>query len=530
MQSTDLSWDLPYASQRDPVFARNVVATSQPLATAAGIQALRDGGNAIDAALATAITLTVVEPGSNGVGSDAFAIVWFENQLYGLNASGRSPRLWNPEHFRKYSAMPRLGWDAVTVPGAVSAWAELSSKFGRLPFERLFDSAIHYAQNGFLVGRRTAALWKAFQPSLGQFEGFRKHFLPNGRAPETGELAIRRELAQTLKLIAESNGESFYRGELARRIAEQSSQDEGLLRYEDLAEHRAEWCDPLSIDYSGITAHEIPPNGQGLATLIALGLLDRLNTRSLEPDSPDWTHLQVEAMKVAVRAAIDHFADLRAMRIDPKELLASSALDRAAETISMEVANQTPCKLPTSSDTVFLCSADEDGNMVSFIQSNFQGFGSGIVIDGTGIAMQNRGAGFTLESGHPNQVDSNKRPFHTIIPGFVTRGNRPELAYGVMGGHMQHQGHVQMITRIFDHGQNPQAATDAPRWHVTPEFDVVLEKGFSESTQNELLRRGHSVRMHEGAGLFGGAQLIARLEDGYCAASDHRKEGLAAGY
>ena len=530
MQSDELKWDLPYASQRDPVFARNVVATSQPLATQAGIRALREGGNAIDAALAAAITLSVVEPCSNGVGSDAFALVWFDNSLYGLNASGKSPLLWDSKHFSDCQSMPDRGWDSVTVPGAVSGWIALSNRFGKLPFRRLFDSAIHYADNGFHVGRRTAYHWKRSEMRFRNYSSFREHYLPRGRAPATGELFRSSELARTLEEIADTQGDSFYRGRLANLMVAQAKREGGLMRHVDLATHKAEWCSALSLRYGDVDVHEIPPNGQGLAALIALGLMDRLDVRNYEPGSTTWIHLQVESMKIAIRAAFEHFSDPNSMNVDSQSLIAVNALDRAAESISRFSSQLPPPELQVGSDTVYLSACDSDGNMVSYIQSNYMGFGSGVVIDGAGIAMQNRGAGFSLEDGHPNQVGPGKRPFHTIIPGFVTRNGCPELAFGVMGGHMQHQGHVQMVSRIFDHSQNPQAASDAPRWYVTPGFELVLEDGFAQSTEKELASLGHSVRVGNSADLFGGAQLIARLEDGYCGASDHRKEGLAAGF
>lgn len=530
MRSDDLNWDLPYSSQRDPVFARNVVATSQPLATQAGIHALREGGNAVDAALAAAITLSVVEPCSNGVGSDAFALVWFDNSLHGLNASGKSPRLWDAEYFSDLQSMPDRGWRSVTVPGAVSAWVALSKRFGQLPFQRLFDSAIHYAENGFHVGRQTAYHWKRSEARFKEFSSFREHFLPLGRAPNAGELFRSGELAKTLEEIASTAGESFYQGRLADLIVAQAKKEGGLIRHEDLAAHEPEWCDPLTLRYGDVDVHEIPPNGQGLAALIALGLLDRLGVRDCEPGSTAWTHLQVEAMKVAINAAFKHFSDPKTMYVEVESLLDARALDLAAESISRDAANLPPQELRVGSDTVYLCASDPDGNMVSYIQSNYMGFGSGVVIGGTGIAMQNRGAGFTLQPGHPNQVGPSKRPFHTIIPGFVTCDGCPELAFGVMGGHMQHQGHVQMVSRVFDHGENPQAASDAPRWYITPKYELILEEGFSRATKEELVGLGHSVREGSAADLFGGAQLIARLEDGYCGGSDHRKEGLAAGF
>ncbi len=526
----DLSWDLPYRSRRDPVLAKNIVATSQPLATQAGLEVLRRGGNAIDAAIAAAVTLTVVEPSSNGIGSDAFALVWDGNELTGLNASGRSPRRWHREHFQKYSTMPMTGWDSITVPGAVSAWVALSERFGDLPFHDLFRSAIEYARNGFHVARRTAYHWARATTHLRQFEGFCEHFLLNGRAPGVGELFTRPELAETLSLIAETKGEAFYRGALCDQIIRQSESEGGLMQRADLEEHTASWCNSLGQTFGNVTAHEIPPNGQGLAALLALGILERLPTRDFEPLSSAWTHRQLEAMKIAIRTSFKYFADPDYMTVSPSELLEDSVLDQLAAEVTDRQAAVVPSVPNVGSDTVYLTTADAEGKMVSFIQSNFHGFGSGVVIRGTGIAMQNRGAGFTLESNHVNEVGPAKRPFHTIIPGFVTRDGVPELAFGVMGGHMQHQGHVQMISRIFDHDENPQAASDAPRWYVSPNFEIFLEQGFPNSTVESLRKLGHKVKLSQDIDLFGGAQLILRLDDGYAGASDHRKEGLAAGF
>lgn len=526
----DIRWDLPYSSLRDPVFAKNIVATSQPLATQAGIEIFRRGGNAVDAALAAAITLTVVEPCSNGVGSDAFAILWDGNQLTGLNASGRSPRRWDRRHFQQYDSMPNTGWDSVTVPGAVSAWVALSERFGELSFADLFRPAIEYAEKGFHVGRRTAYHWARAAVHFKHYESFCEHFLIEGRAPLAGELFARPDFAETLALIAETTGEAFYRGVLCDRIMQQSTSEGGLLEHADFDSHEPVWCAPIAQSYGEITAHEIPPNGQGLATLIALGILDRFSTRELEPFTADWTHRQIEAMKIAIRVSFEYFADPTYMRVKPDQLLRDDILDDLAEQIDDDRAAAVPGVPHFGGDTVYLTTADATGMMVSYIQSNYQGFGSGVVIKGTGIAMQNRGAGFTLESGHVNEVGPTKRPFHTIIPGFVTRDETPELAFGVMGGHMQHQGHVQMISRIFDHNENPQAASDAPRWYVSPNFEIVLEQGFPDSTVQELRQRGHTVQISEDLDLFGGAQLILRLDDGYCGASDHRKEGTAAGF
>lgn len=526
-----LNWSFPYASRRAPVFARNVVATSQPLAAEAGVDAMRRGGNAVDAALATAITLTVVEPTMNGLGSDAFAIVWDGEALYGVNGSGRSPRAWNAERFAGLTEMPVHGWDAVTVPGAVDVWSALSERFGALPFDALFDAAIHYAREGFQVGHITAHAWQDAIGIYRGFEGFMAHFAPNGAGPAPGELVRRPEIARSLEQIAESGGDAFYRGALAEAIVANSTAMGGAMSKEDLAEHRTEWVTPGAQAYRNITLHEILPNGQGLAAQIALAILGHWNLRALPANGVESVHRQVEAMKIAIRAAFDHFADPDSMTVPPEALLDPASIERVARQIGRNASQLPPSALPVSHDTVYLTTADADGRMVSFIQSNYRGFGSGIVVPGTGIAMQNRGNGFTLEPGHPNQVAGGKRPYHTIIPGFVTENGAPRMAFGVMGGHMQHQGHVQMVHRIFDLGENPQAASDAPRWQVLPDYTLALEDGFSDQVAAGLAERGHNVvRVDPDVPLFGGAQLIYRLDDGYCAASDHRKEGLATGF
>ena len=520
-----MNFDQPYPSVRSPVCAANVVATSQPLAVQAGLDALRRGGNAVDAALATAIALTVVEPTNNGVGGDAFAILWDGQRLVGLNASGRAPAGWTLDRFSSHKSMPLTGWDAVTVPGAVSAWVALSDRFGHLPFERLFDAAVGYAEDGFQVGPKTAWYWRQAAKAFGEFPDFADHFLP---APAAGERFRRPELAASLREIAATQGESFYRGALAERIGATAAAAGGALSKADLESHQADWVEPIGQDYRQVTLHELPPNGQGLAAQIALGLLAERERTPL--DSAQGAHLEIEAMKIAIRAAFDHFADPEAMRISVAELLDENALARLAAGITDRASALPPAALPTSRDTVYLTAADASGMMVSFIQSNYYGFGSGIVIPGTGIAMQNRGAGFVLDPDHPNCVAPGKRPFHTIIPGFVTGGGEPLASFGVMGGHMQHQGHVQMVRRLFDHGQNPQAATDAPRWHVYPDFSVGVEPGFDPSVAEELSARGHRVRTEPREFVFGGAQLIVRTEHGYVSGSDHRKEGLAAGF
>lgn len=526
--SAPFEWDFPYAWPRKPLLARNVVCTSQPLAAQAGLRMLAEGGTAVDAAIATAITLTLVEPVSNGIGSDAFAIVWDGQQLHGLNASGRSPAAWTPEYFHG-ATVPALGWNSVTVPGAVSAWVELHAKFGKLPFERLFEPAIAYGRNGFLVSPTVAAQWAAQVPLFAEQPGFGEAFLRRGRAPQPGELFTFPEHAATLETIATSNGEALYRGELAAQLEAHAAAHGGAMRAADLAGHRADWVGTIAGTYRGYTLHELPPNGQGIVALIALGILEHFDMASHPVDSADSVHLQIEALKLAFADAQAHVADAEHMSVRPQQLLDPAYLSERAALIDCERAKPAFAGAP-SGGTVYLTAADESGVMVSMIQSNYMGFGSGVVVPGTGISLQNRGANFVATVGHPNQVGPNKRPYHTIIPGFVTKDGAPVLSFGVMGGAMQPQGHVQVLARIADHGQNPQAACDGPRFRWVQGLQVSCEKGFPQTTLDELHRRGHDLVAVDDYNSFGSCQAIWRLEDGYCAASDPRRDGQATGF
>jgi len=525
----DQRWELPYASRRPVVMAPNVVATSQPLAAQAGLEMLARKGNAVDAALAAAIALTVVEPTSNGIGGDAFALVWHVGRLHALNGSGRSPAAWTPDRFAGLDAMPSTGWDSVTVPGAPDAWHTLSERFGNLAFEDLFEPALRYARDGFAVTPITARAWALAPARYPDNPGFAELFLPDGRAPRAGEKFVSPRHGFTLEQIARSRGREFYEGAVADQILAQSKREGGALTEADLAGHRSEWVDPISVGYRGVEVHETPPPGQGLAALVALGILAHHDLAALDVDSADSVHLQVEAMKLGLVEAERHVADPEAMTVEVSALLDPDRLAERAGMIDLARAADRPSSMVAGHGTVYLAAADASGMMVSFIQSNFWGFGSGVVVQGTGVAMQDRGHGFRLESGHPNQVGGGKRPFHTIIPGFVSEGGKASMAFGVMGGHHQAQGHVQMMVRTVDHGQNPQAASDAPRWHLARGQELCLEVGFDPAVADELERRGHRVRREVGSELFGGAQAIARLEHGYVAGSDHRKDGQAVG-
>jgi gamma-glutamyltranspeptidase/glutathione hydrolase len=518
-----------YPTLRRPTFARNLVSTSQPLAAQAGLRMLLAGGNAVDAALATAITLTVVEPISNGIGSDAFAIVWDGSALHGLNASGRSPAAWTPGYFG--GQMPTRGWNTVTVPGCVAAWRDLSERFGRLPFADLFAPAIAYARDGFPVSPFCARRWRTLIAELANQPGFAHAFMPDGRSPHAGEIFEFPEAARTLELIAQSKGEAFYRGELAQKMEAHATACGGAMTRADLAAHANDWVTPLSQAYRGYALHEIPPNGQGIVALMALGILVNFDVASHPVDSADSVHLQVEAVKLALADAARHVADVRFMEVAPERLLDPAYLKSRAAMIRMDRAQDFGHGTPPRGGTVYLTAADADGMMVSMIQSNYMGFGSGVVVPGTGISLQNRGAGFNLKPGHPNCVVPGKRPFQTIIPGFVTRDGKPFATLGLMGGTMQAQGHTQLMVRIADYGQNLQSAIDGPRFRVVQGMEINVEEALGPSTIAELARRGHVIReIGEQYMDYGCSQMIRTLGDGYEGASDPRRDSLPVGY
>lgn len=528
----EFSYTSPYRVRRVPVMGRNMVAASQPLAAQAGLRMLHQGGNAVDAALATAIALTVVEPTGNGVGSDAFAILWDGSALHGLNASGRSPATWTPERFQGLGVMPPVGWESVSVPGAVSAWVMLSERFGKLPFESLFEPAIGYARRGFPVSPTIAQLWALGAAKLADQPGFRDHFMPGGASPAAGSIFVNEDLARTLEAIARTRGEAFYRGDLAQAIATFARKHGAALSEEDLAAHESDWCGTIQARFRGVEVHEIPPNGQGIAALMALSILEHTEIETLDPDSARGMHLQIEAMKLAFADMERFVADPDHMAIGTDALLDPAYLRGRARLIDRARAASPEAGAPTAGGTVYLCAADESGMMVSYIQSNYAGFGSGVVVPGTGIHLQNRASAFTLEGGHPNRIGPSKRPFHTIIPGFVTRDGQPLMSFGVMGGPMQAQGHVQMILRTELYRQNPQTAADAPRWRVIAGNRIAVEWDVPISVVRELETLGHEVTREEpdAAFGFGGAQLIHRLPEGYVGGSDHRKDGQVAAF
>ena len=524
-------WQFPYYSQRMPLLARNVVATSQPLAAQAGLRMLMKGGSAVDAALATAIALTVLEPTSNGIGSDAFAILWDGEKLVGLNSSGRSPAAWTPQRFKGMQSMPLRGWDSVTVPGCVAAWVELSGRYGKLPFADLFEPAIKYASEGYMVSPTIARLWQKQVPELASQPGYAAAFMPKGRAPQPGETFVFPDQARTLHRIAETKGLAFYRGELAEKIVQHSKQYGGAMTLDDLASHQIDWVDTIGQDYRGYRLHQIPPSGQGIGALVALGMLEHIDIESLAVDSTDSLHAQIEAMKLAFSDLYEYVSDPATMRVSPSQMLDPEYLKQRAKLVDMKKAQDPKFGIPPRGGTVYLTAADASGMMVSYIQSNFAGFGSGVVVDGTGISLQNRGHGFSLTPGHANVVAPRKRPFHTIIPAFVTKDGQPVMSFGVMGGSMQAQGHTQVMVRFADYQQNPQAVSDAPRWRIDAGLKVGIEQGFSADVISELKGRGHDLALADRWSTdFGRAQLIYRMEDGYLGASERRTDGQAVGF
>ncbi len=523
----------PYASQRSPVMGRRgAVATSHPLAAQVGLGILQEGGNAVDAAVAMAAALTVLEPTSNGIGGDAFALVWDGKKLHGLNASGRSPRALTPDVFaaRGLKQVPSDGWLPVTVPGAVSAWVELTRRFGSMPLARLVEPAARYAEEGHPVPPVIAGYWRSAAARFGRRDDWRQAFLPWGRPPEPGEIFALPDQARTLRLIGTTDGEAFYRGELAAAIAAYARETGGLLTEEDLADHAPEWVEPIRTAYRGFDVWEIPPNGQGLVALLALNILEDTELPSLPHLSAAQLHLVAEALKLAFADAYRYIADPTASPVPTRGLLDKAYAAERRALIAHDKALAEPAPgVPRDGDTVYLCAADGEGRMVSYIQSNYMGFGSGVVVPGTGIALQNRGACFTLEEGHPNRVAPGKRPFHTIIPAFLSRDGVPLAAFGVMGGDMQPQGHVQVVIGMVDYGLNPQAVLDAPRMRVGAGRDVHVEAALPADTARQLLRLGHRVHMEADSTMFGGGQMIWRdPETGVLiAGSEPRKDGLA---
>ncbi len=521
-----------FPSKRNVVFAKNgMVSTSHPLAAQAGLNILRKGGNAVDAAIAVAAALTVVEPTSNGIGGDAFALIWKKGKLYGLNASGPAPQTIQIDRLKDSKKMQTHGWEPVTVPGIPAAWAALSERFGTLNYRELFGDAIGFAQNGYPVSVTTAHYWNrayslykdAFTDPM--FRHWFSVFAPQGHAPLAGEIWKSSEHAASLTSISETFSHSFYHGELAQQIDRFSRETGGFLTRDDLAHYAVEWVNPISVHYKGYDVWEIPPNGQGMVALSALGLLaaDSFNDYTAE-----FVHAQIEALKLGFADAHAYIADKKNMTYTTAQLLASDYLLQRRNEITARAS--LPCAgIPDKGGTVYLATADAEGMMVSYIQSNYTGFGSGLVVPGTGIALQNRGCNFSVEPTHPNCLAPGKRPYHTIIPGFLTRNNEAIGPFGVMGGFMQPQGHLQVIMNTIDRACNPQEALDAPRFQWTESNKVMIEPEFDVSIADELKKRGHEISVNIDHGHFGRGQIIWRNNDGVlCGGTEKRTDGTIA--
>ena len=536
-------WANPYPTIRIPVFARNVVSTSHPLAAQAGLRMLLKGGSAVDAVIAAAAAITLVEPVSCGLGGDAFAIVWDGKTLQGLNASGYAPKAWDIDYFKKkygvdvngLAKAPKRGVDAITVPGVVAGWAALHARYGKLPFAELMEPAIEIAERGYAVPPVVAQKWAAAVPELKDQPGFANTFMPEGRAPKVGERFVFKDAAQTLKRIGASLGRDMYEGEIAEKLVSFIREHGGAHTLEDFSQYSPEWVTPISKNYRGYTLHEIPPNGQGISALQALGMLEHFDIANMNVDSVESQHVQIETMKLAMADLYRYVADPRNMEVTASQMLDDAYLAERAKLIDMKRATQFAPGIPPSGGTIYLTAADENGMMVSFIQSNYMGFGSGVVVPGTGVSFQNRGVGFSMDPKSANAVQGHKRPFHTIIPGFLTRDGEPVMSFGVMGGDIQPQGHLQTVIRMVDYHQQPQAACDAPRWKVNRDFTLDVESTMRASTIEGLQKLGHSLKAIDDPYMdFGSGQFIWRLSkdltDGYVVASDSRRDGQAVGF
>jgi len=534
---------------RSEVIARNgMVATSQPLAAQIGIDILKKGGSAVDAAIAVDAALGLMEPTGAGIGGDLFAIVWDSKtkKLYGLNSSGPAPKAISLEYFKRnnITRMPMRGVLPWTVPGCVDGWFELHKKFGRLPMMEILSPAIGYAEKGFPLSELIAFYWGRSVNLFKEYDNFQKLYAPEGKAPKKGEIFRNPELAETYRKIASGGRDVFYKGEITKRLADYSKKAGGFFSYDDFASYSAEWVEPVSVKYRGYNVWELPPNGQGLAVLQMLKMLERFNLKAMEHNSADYLHTLIEIKKIVYEDRARYYADPRFVKIPVEKMISD---EYAAERLKLFNPSKANFEVKAGDivleqgDTVYLTIVDKDMNAVSFIQSNYSGFGSAMVPDGLGFCLQDRGALFSLEEGHPNVIAPGKRPFHTIIPGFVTKDGEPFFSFGVMGGGMQPQGHVQVLCNIIDFGMNAQEAGDAPRFQhegsSEPEGGIMkdggvvyLENGISAEVIRDLLARGHKISPLRGG--FGGYQgILIDFKRGILyGASESRSDGCAIGY
>ncbi|ASG65930.1 gamma-glutamyltransferase [Idiomarina piscisalsi] len=536
-----------FATRSEAMAPTAMAATSQPLATQVALDIMQEGGNAIDAAIAANAVLGLVEPTGNGIGGDLFAIVWDaeSEKLYGLNASGRSPKSLSLKYFKEngYESIPPRGVLPLSVPGAVDGWFELHDRFGQLDMKNVLQPAINYAESGFPVTEVIAYYMDRNAAVLADQPGFADVFMKDGDVPEKGERFKNPDLANTYKLLANKGRDAFYKGEIARTIDEFVEKHGGFLSYEDLAEHESTWVNPVSTNYRGYNLWELPPNTQGIAAQQILNILEQYDLSAMGFDSPEYIHHFVEAKKLAFEDRAKYYSDPAFHDVPVEGLLDKGYAKERAELINPNKAGRSyePGNPPTEGDTIYLTTADKDGNMVSLIQSNYRGMGSGVTPTGLGFVLQNRGELFALDANHRNVFKPGKRPFHTIIPAFVTKDGKPLMSYGVMGGATQPQMHAQILINMIDFGMNLQEAGDAPRilhtgssqptGSVMSDGGVVsLENGFSKNTRRELIKMGHTLQ--EAVGPYGGYQAIWKdhEQDVYIGASESRKDGHAAGY
>ncbi len=546
IQAQDRVTGRNFASRSEVIAQHGMAATSHPLATQAALDILKKGGSAVDAAIAANAMLGLMEPTGCGIGGDLFAIIWDADskQLHGLNASGRSPKSLTREYYieQGYEYIPSFGALTVSVPGAVDGWFEMHSKFGKLNMQEILQPAIDYGRNGFPVTELIAYYLDRSVSRIGHYPNFKETYMPNGKMPAKGEIFRNPYLASTYETLAREGRDAFYKGEIARTIEAYIRENGGFLSYDDMAAHTSTWVDPVSTNYRGYDVWELPPNGQGIAALQMLNILEGYDIASMSLYDPEYIHLFVEAKKLAYEDRAQYYADMDFSPVPVEKLISK---EYAAERRELIDRNQSARRyepgMPDGPNTIYLTVADKDGNMVSLIQSNYRGMGSGMTPPGLGFVIQNRGEGFTLQPGHFNTFEPGKRPFHTIIPGFITKNGKPYISFGVMGGDMQPQGHVQIVINMIDFGMNLQEAGDAPRIYHTGSSEptgqqmtdggaVMLESGFPYETIRTLMHKGHKLQWISGP--FGGYQAIMwDKENGvYYGASESRKDGQAAGY
>ena len=533
-----------FTSRSEVIAASGMVASSHPLATQIGVDILKQGGSAVDAAIAVNAALGLMEPTGNGIGGDLFAIVWDAKtrKLYGLNASGPAPKKLSLEYFQKNNLQeyPEFGPLPVTVPGAVAGWSELHNKFGKLPIKSLFKPTIEYAKDGFPVTETIAYYFESNKQRFQDYPNFKEVWMANGDVPKTGEIFKNPALGRTLEILSEKGLDEFYTGKIAKITANFIQEQGGFLNYEDLASFQPEWVEPISTNYRGFDVWELPPNTQGLATLQILNILESFNLAELGLFSPEYIHLFIEAKKLAFADRAKFYSDPRFAELPIETLLSKDYAAKRREEINPKKAALVDASgLPQHGDTVYLTTADENGNMVSLIQSNYSGMGSGMTPPDLGFMLQNRGTLFSLDPKHLNVVAGGKRSFHTIIPAFVTKDGEPFISFGVMGGATQPQAQAQVLINIIDFGMNLQEAGDAPRIvhsgssqpsgsRMKNGGTVSLESAFDEKIRKELIKMGHQLEYEKGS--FGGYQAIMKKNGVYYGASESRKDGQAAGY